>query len=136
MRIKCIFVYANSIGGVCLKLDKNDLIIGSYEPQKSGDYNNYAFLVYCEDNVPVLIDADKGVYIARKEENRAMDFNIRSLVPEGLFVRSYIPRKKNREASFFYNTEGDEMTYTGDTFETSRNYECSKGKQTETVSIP
>lgn len=91
---RMFFVYAGTEGGVLLEIGKNDLVCGACKRIKASGKNKFAFLIYCEKGEPGVLenrDSD-GILIKRPDEEEKMEFRIESLVPKGLFVRSYVPR--------------------------------------------
>lgn len=91
---RIFFVYASTESGILLEIGKNDLVCGACKRIKASGKNRFAFLIYCEKAVPCVSgNSDSaGILIKRPDEEEKIEFYIESLVPQGLFVRSYIPR--------------------------------------------
>ncbi len=101
------FVYVNSKTSIQLNLSSKDLIVGSYEPQKSGVFYNYAFLIFTENSEAISVEEREGdgeIYIKKSET--VHKFNMHLLCPAHLHVRSYVPCLNNAET----RTEGTRPT--------------------------
>lgn len=88
------FVYANrkKNKGVIITLQEGDLIVGGYEPQQSGDFLNYAYLVYSKNGEAPIVEKypQEGVWIIfAHEEKEALKFNPDMLCPAHYHVRSF-----------------------------------------------
>lgn len=86
------FIYINclDVEGFVLNLKERQIIVGSYEPQRSADYLNFSFLVYSPDGVAPDIEEyhTQGAFI--KHPNLApVNFRIDMLCPLSIFVRSF-----------------------------------------------
>lgn len=84
------FLYVNCKPneGFKVYMEDGDLVVGGYDPQESGGYLNYSFLLYCK--TPPCIEKCEfaGFYIER-EQHPPIAFRLNMLCPPFLNVRSF-----------------------------------------------
>ncbi len=85
LKDKVYFIYVNTQEGFKILLKEDDIIIGGYEPQPSGEYLNYSFLIYSPtgSHPDVKRFDEPGAWVKGKR------FNMDMLCPSGMHVRSF-----------------------------------------------
>jgi hypothetical protein len=84
---KVFFVYANSTNSISLLLGSSMVVIGGYEPQKSGEFYNYAYLVYSPLGIPpevVEMNDVKGKTYLKHLDRDSVELRLEMLCPSFL----------------------------------------------------
>lgn len=87
--IYIIYVNIDKNQGFKIILPKGSIIVGGYEPQPSGDYNNYSYLVFSETSEPPTVEefSELGVYVQHEENIKLLETKM--ICPPEWAVKSY-----------------------------------------------
>jgi len=92
LKSKVFFVYVNclDVEGFTIELKEKEIIIGGYEPQKSGGFLNYSYFIYSPIGEQPVINSysENGCWI--KHPNMSpIKFRMEMLCPASINVRSF-----------------------------------------------
>lgn len=92
LKDKIFFVYVNclDVEGFQIVLRGQEIIVGGYDPQASGEYLNYSYLVYSPTGEPPVIEtySEAGAWV--KHPNLSpVKFRMEMLCPPSFHVRSF-----------------------------------------------